>query len=38
MVALVQQGETVQPWIYDPNSCEMAIAQREAGAWFGVVA
>ena len=35
MVALVEHGETTQAWIYDPNTREMAIAQRGAGAWLG---
>lgn len=35
MVALVEHGETTHAWIYDPNTGEMAIAQRAAGAWRG---
>jgi fructose-1,6-bisphosphatase/inositol monophosphatase family enzyme len=35
MVALVEHGETTHAWIYDPNTGEMAIAQRGAGAWLG---
>jgi fructose-1,6-bisphosphatase/inositol monophosphatase family enzyme len=32
MVALVEHGETTHAWIYDPNTDEMATAQRGAGA------
>jgi len=32
MVALVENGETTQSWIHDPNTGEMAIAVRGEGA------
>lgn len=35
MVALVEHGETTHAWIYDPNTDEMATAQRGAGARLG---
>ncbi len=35
MVALVEHGQTTHAWIYDPNTDEMATAQRGAGAWLG---
>ena len=34
MVALVEYGDTTHAWIYDPNTEEMATAQRGAGAWI----
>lgn len=33
MVALVKKGETVGGWIYDPQTDEMAITERGAGAF-----
>ena len=34
MVALVQGGETVQSWIYDPLGGRMAIAELGGGSWL----
>ena len=35
MVALLEAGETIGAWIYDPQSDRLAVAELGAGAWIG---